>query len=95
MRVVAGIVITLLAVSVLLLVWLGGFAIGLRHNFTTRLQELGMTRRTAFLYSRAARLMKRLDQDEDMAGAMAGDMLSPDTREQVRNWVSDHEKEVR
>jgi hypothetical protein len=94
-KVVLGIVVALIAVGALALVWIGGFATGLRHNYSARLQELGLSRRAAFLYSRAARIMKRLDQEEDLSGAMAGDVLSPETREQVREWMSDHRKEVR
>lgn len=95
MKVVLGIVVALLAVGGALILWLAGWATGLRHNYSTRLQELGINRRTAFLYSRAAQIMKRLDQEEDLSGAMAGDVLSPETRQQVREWMSDHRKEVR
>jgi hypothetical protein len=94
-KVVLGIVVALLAVGALAIVWFGGLAVGLRHNYNTRLSELGLNRRTAALYSRAVRLMKRLDQEEDLSGAMAGDVLSPETREQVKAWVSDQGKEVR
>lgn len=94
-KVVLGIVVALIVVGAFAIVWISGWATGLRHNYSTRLQELGLSRRAAFLYSRAAQIMKRLDQDEDLSGTMAGDVLSPETREQVREWMSDHRKEVR
>lgn len=77
------------------LLWLSGLAIGLRHNYTKRLQELGLDRQTVMLYSRARRLLTRLQQETDLSGAMAGDVLSPETKKLVDDWLTDHRKKVR
>jgi hypothetical protein len=76
-------------------VWVIGTAAGLRHNYNTRLQRLGLNRQTAALYGRAARLIQRLEQAADLSGAIAGDVLSPETKKLVDDWLADYRKKDR
>lgn len=93
--VLLGIIIALAAAGGAILLWLGGLAVGLRHNYKARLEKLGLSHDTVVLYSRAVRILNRLDQENDLSGAMAGDVLSPETKKLVNDWLTDHRKKVR
>jgi hypothetical protein len=95
MKILLWIFVGLMVAGGSILLWLGGLTVGLRHNYTKRLQEQGLDRQTVALYSRARRILTRLQQETDLSGAMAGDVLSPETKQLVEDWLTDHRKKVR
>jgi hypothetical protein len=93
-KVAFAIVIGLVAVGSLVGAYLLGQAIGLRRNYNNRLRDLGLHRRSAELYARAAKILNRLAALTDLDGTLAGDILSPETKQQVSNWLTDHRREI-
>ncbi len=55
-------------------------------------ERAGMTRNSARLLSRAIKLLRRLDATTDLDGMYAGDVLSPETKKQVSEWLADYRK---
>jgi hypothetical protein len=80
------------AALLLLGVYLIGLTVGQSRSWSAALRDRGLHRETADLYSRAVRLIHRLDATTDLDGAMAGDVLSPETKKQVAQWMADHRK---
>lgn len=95
MRVIADIIIGLLGGVVLVGTYLLGLAVGTRRNYTARLRNLGLTRASADLYTRAVRIMNRLLQLSDLDGALAGDTLSTETKKLVADWLIDHKEAIK
>lgn len=94
MKVAAAIVIALLAVGSLVVAYLIGLAVGMRRNYSNRLRDLGLNRRSAELYASAAKILNRLAQLGDLDGVLAGDVLSPETRQTVNEWLTAHRREI-
>ncbi len=93
-RLIGIIVIGLVIAAALAGAWGAGKLAGYSHGYNTRIRELGLTRGSAGLYQRAAKLLNRLAQLTDLDGAMAGDNLSPETKAQVTEWVADYKREI-
>ncbi len=94
MKVALATVIGLMAVGSLVGAYLLGQAVGLRRNYDNRLRDLGLHRRSAALYARAVKILNRLAALTDLDGQLAGDILSPDTKQQVSDWLTDHRREI-
>ncbi len=90
----AVIVLGLFVAGATTLVYLTGLTVGLRRSYTRQLRTLGLTRGSAGLYTRAAKLLNRLAALTDMDGMLAGDSLSPETRRQVTAWLDDYRREI-
>jgi uncharacterized membrane protein len=93
-RVVVDIIIALFVVGTLVGAYLAGLAVGLRRNYDARLRDMGLHRQSARLYTRAVRILNRLLQVSDLDGVLAGDTLSPETRELVVDWLTEHKREL-
>jgi hypothetical protein len=93
-RVIVDIIIGLIGLGALVGAYLAGLAVGLRRNYAARLRDLGMNPKSAELYGRAVRILNRLLQLSDLDGALAGDTLSPETKELVTHWLLDHKREI-
>lgn len=93
-KVALAIVIGLMAVGSLVGAYLLGQSVGLRRNYDNRLRDLGLHRRSAELYARAAKILNRLAALTDLDGQLAGDILSPETKSQVSDWLTDHRREI-
>ena len=94
MKVAGAILIALIAVGALVGAYVLGLTIGLQKNYDSRLQAMGLNRRSAALYVRAAKLINRFAQITDLDGVLAGDVLSPESKKQVTQWVADYRSEV-
>ncbi len=73
--------------------WMG-VALATTVKVREALREVGLSKETAKLYGRAAKILNRLAQVTDLDGAFAGDVLSEETRKQVTEWVTDYRKQV-
>lgn len=93
-KVAVAIVIALLAVGSLVLAYGAGVAVGAARNYTNRLRDMGLNRRSGELYARAVKILNRLAAVNDLDGVMAGDSLSPETRRQVNDWLTEHRREI-
>lgn len=71
-----------------------GMATATRAEVDKKLRELGWTRETAKLASRARKILVRLAQVTDLDGLRAGDNLSPETKSLINQWVADYRKEI-
>lgn len=71
-----------------------GFYVGVLADNKGNLRELGFTRKAAGLYRRAAKLLNRMVTITDLDGDFAADILSPETRKQVDQWLADYRKEI-
>lgn len=89
MKVAAAIVIALIAVGCLAAAFAAGLAWGLRRSWRERLREFGLNKASAVLYTRAVKILLRLEQKTTLDGLAAGDRLSPDTQQQVDKWATD------
>jgi hypothetical protein len=56
------------------------------------LRQHGLSPDAAKLFGRAIKLLRRLDATTDLDGAFAGDVLSPETKKQVSEWLADYRK---
>ncbi len=90
MKVAGAIFIALMAVGALIVVFLIGLGIGLRRSWNARLHKLGLNSRSAVLHARAIKILMRLDQLTDLDGLIAGDRLSPETKDMVAKWATDY-----
>ncbi len=94
MKIAAALLLAAAAFGVLTMVCMAGWMVGMRRSYTLKLHSLGINRNTVGLYHDATRLLYRLDGTADLSGLTAGDVLSPETREQVTAWVTKHRKEI-
>lgn len=90
MKVTVAIIIALIAVGALVAAYFGGLAVGMRRNYRAKLHKLGLNPRSAVLYARAVKILMRLNQLTDLDGLIAGDRLSPQTKEMVDKWATDY-----
>jgi hypothetical protein len=93
-KVAFAIVIGLVTMGSLMAAYLIGVAVGMRRNYRNRLRDLGLNPRSAELHARAVKILNRLAALTDMDGALAGDTLSPETKRQVNDWLTDHRREI-
>ncbi len=89
------VVLGLSVVGALVASYLVGLSVGVRRNYTGKLRNMGLNRRSGELYARAAKILNRLAAVTDLDGVMAGDNLSPETKRQVEAWLADHRREIR
>lgn len=94
MKIALTLFLGLLFAVVIVGVYVCGVAVGRRASFRAHLRDMGLTRDSAKLYRSAVKILYRLAQTVDLDGAMAGDCLSDETRQQVTNWVTTHRKEI-
>lgn len=71
-----------------------GFTAGVNVTTTNRLRELGFTKNSAKLYARAIKILNRMSRVIELDGDFAGDVLSPDTKKQVDDLLTDYRKEI-
>lgn len=73
-----------------------GFCVGVtvvtKQQIRERLRALGFTENTAQLYARAAKILRRLDGLTDLDGDLAADILTPESKKQVSEWLADYRK---
>jgi hypothetical protein len=55
-------------------------------------ERAGMTRDAMRLYTRAAKILRRLDGVTELDGDFAADILSPESKKQVSEWLADYRK---
>jgi hypothetical protein len=82
------------SLGLLLGVYACGWVVGSRRSWAVKLRDLELHSGSARLHSRAIKLLRRLDATTDLDGAMAGDILSPETKDMVADWVADHRREL-
>lgn len=70
------------------------YSAGVKIAIDRALKKAGYTRASFALFNRAAKLLNRLAALTDLDGAMAGDQLSPETRQLVTDWVTDYKREI-
>jgi hypothetical protein len=70
------------------------YGAGVKHATAAALKTAGFTRDHAKLYGRSAKILNRLAALTDLDGAMAGDQLSPESRQLVTDWVRDYKGEI-
>lgn len=70
------------------------FSAGASSAAKLKMREFGIHRNMLPLYRRAVKLLNRLAALTDLDGAMAGDQLSPETRQLVTEWVTDYKREI-
>lgn len=71
-----------------------GYAVGRDSGTQERLRQLGFTRASARLYTRAAKLLNRMVTVTELDGDFAADILSPTTKKAVQDWIADYRKEI-
>lgn len=81
-------------VVVAVLAFWAGVAVNTHSKITERLRELGFTKDTAKLYARAAKILNRMVKVTELDGDFSADILSPETAEQVNDWLADYRKQV-
>lgn len=94
MKVAAAVFIALVIVGGLVGAYLIGLFVGMARNYDARLRDLGLHRKSAELYGRAVKILNRLLALSDLDGALAGDVVSPETRELVIDWLTEHKREI-
>ncbi len=63
-----------------------------RLNTRDALRAAGLTRQSAAMYFRAVKIIRRLDGLTELDGEFAADILTPETKQQVTDWVADYRK---
>lgn len=84
------IAVVVTGLMVCMMTWLAARA----ANNRDALRAAGLSKNSAALYRRAARIIRRLDGITDFDGDVAADILSPETKAQVAAWVADYRKEL-
>lgn len=84
----------LIATSVVALTvgWVAGLGWKTKQEIREQLRSIGLTKESASLYGRAAKILRRLDGLTDLDGDFAADVLTPETRKQVSEWLADYRK---
>lgn len=70
------------------------YGAGVKQAAAAALKKAGFTRDHAKLYGRSAKILNRLAALTDLDGAMAGDQLSPESKQLVTDWVRDYKGEI-
>lgn len=78
--------------------WIGtlvmAYGAGARAAARIKMREYGIHKSMQPLYRRAVKILNRLAALTDLDGTMAGDQLSPETRQLVTEWVNDYKREI-
>lgn len=77
------------------LAFIVGLVLGMKVKLREALRDAGLNKDTAKLYGRASRLLNRLDQTTDLDGALAGDVLSEETKKLIGEWLADYRKQIK
>jgi hypothetical protein len=88
--VIAALIATFLVASIL--GWVCGVAMKTKQEIRERLRSIGLTKEAASLYGRAAKILRRLDGLTDLDGDFAADVLTPESKKQVSEWLADYRK---
>lgn len=98
MRSLVVIVATLIMFTVVILMCLWSFRLGVRsvakEDVAKHLRPLRMTKHDVVLYRKAARLLNRLINITDLDGDLAGDIVSDTTRRQIEVWLIEYKEEL-
>lgn len=71
-----------------------GIALMAKIKIGEALRDAGLSKESAKLYGRAAKILNRLEQTTDLDGAYAGDVLSDETKTLVTEWMADYRKKI-
>ncbi len=63
-----------------------------RENTKDALRAAGLNRQSAAMYFRAVKILRRLDGLTELDGEFAADILTPESKRQVAEWVADYRK---
>lgn len=86
----------LFAVPLLVSVTLCAYVAGVRDGRRTRMDEFGVTDRTARLQRRAAAIFRGLVQEPTQADDLdAVSFLAPHSREQITTWLEHFDRDTR
>lgn len=88
MKVALAIVIAAIVIAAVVVIFLAGSAWGWHKARRSRMRRLGTD------YEEAAQLIRRLAGQDDINGVLAGDVISPATRQQCVKWVNRWDKEI-
>ncbi len=83
-----------LFVGALILAFGTGAVVSARTINAKYLKEFGLTRESAALYGRAARILRRLHGVTELDGDLAADLLSTETKKLVDDWLADYRKQL-
>lgn len=89
-----GILIGSVLVAVVAFIAWGSYLAGRYLGLTDDLRALGLTRRSSKLYKRAMDMLGRLVSLSDLDGITAGDIISPQTRQEIDELLTEYRKEL-
>lgn len=87
-----------MVVSVGIILGILGFALGVtaekKDAMKHVLRDMGVTAESVALFARAVKILRRLDGLTELDGQLSVDMLSPESKKLVSEWLADYRKSL-
>jgi hypothetical protein len=83
-----------LFVGALMFTFAAGAIIAGRATTTQHLKAFGLTKESAKLYQRAARILDRMQRVTEFDKDLSADILSDTTKRLVAEWLADYRKQI-